>query len=187
MSDGTKLKDMTGNCRILPRSSEQGSEVTVGTMQYIPVYKDKDPVYNHSHPSHFHVELYIPENQFNDITNNLRCGKLPSGFEIRVRGMSLPTEFEYAWDVEKTPKLPIVYFWASFVAAVDYSISKESEPFKQTQEPSYYPISRADFVTLLQMIKVQSEQIEKLAEKMAWIAGGVMLIAVILAWRMFFH
>jgi hypothetical protein len=101
--------------------------------------------------------------------------------------MSLPTEFEYFGDVNETPKLPVVYFCTSFVAAVDYSISKESEPFKQTQQPSYYPISRADFGTLLQMIKVQSEQIEKLAEKMAWIAGGVMLIAAILAGRMFFH
>jgi hypothetical protein len=155
----------------------------VGAIEYIPAREDKDPVYNFSYPSHFFIELRIPENQFNDLVSNFRIGKLPSSFNVKVRGMSLPTEFEYRWDVKEFPALPIIYFGASFVAAVDYSISKESKPFKQTLEPSNYPPTRADFDNLLRIIEKKSEHLETLAAKMTWSVGGIILIAAVLAWR----
>ena len=185
LSDGTRLRDIAGNCHILPRTPDKGSNAAVGVMHHIPSFEHKDPIYDYSYPSLFRVELYLPENQFNDIVSNLRGGKLPSSFQVKVRGMSLPTEFQYEWDVKESPKLPVVYFWASFVAAVDYSINTESKAWKQTLEPSYYPASRADFVTLLQMLKTQSEQTERLAGKVAWVAIGVLCIAVVLVWRLF--
>lgn len=187
LSDGTKLKDNGGHCRIFRRTEENGHDAPVGVIQYSPAFKDKDPALGHSFPSHFDVDLYLPSDRFDDIVANLRLGQLPSSFEVRVRGMSLKTEFEYLWDVGKTPLLPIIYFYASFVAAVDDTISKENKPFKQTVKPSYYPVSQSDFTTLVETIRAQSSLIEKLAGKLDMVVFGIALVAVITIWRAIGH
>ena len=184
LSDGSKLRDLEGNCRILPRPANHGSLVSVGLLQHEPAHIDSDPVDNFSYNSHFNIHLFIPPNQFDVLVNHLRSGRLPSSFEVHVRGMSQSTEFQYQWDVKASPALPVVYFEASFVAAVDGSFAIEGKAFNKIKEPSYYPVSKADFEALLQLLKNSAERVDSLVKIVSWSGAGILLLAALILWRL---
>jgi hypothetical protein len=183
---GVKLKDMAGGCQIVPRKDDQGSTVPVGTLTYTPAFERNGDMGTVTVPAHYHLALSIPENHFNELVMNLRAGRLPTNFKIQIRGF-VYRGLEHLWDVNVSPVVPVISFSHSFVAAVDYSISTKDEPFTKTVEPSYYPATRADFVTLLELTKAQAEQTQRIAEKLAWATGGFICLVAVIVWRLLAH
>ena len=190
LKNGPHLETISGNGRIRPRTSGHGIDHPVGNLSYFGGLKAEADYGVQSLPAAYYVDLSVPEDQYNQIVSHFRQGKLPLELSVHVRGLSLPSEFQYCWDASSTPVLPIVYFTAGFLAAVDCSID-QGNVTRKFEEPPYYPTTKADFGEMLQKATINAERMKVLIGLVGWIAGGVAaiaaalaLLAVIAVWRL---
>jgi hypothetical protein len=177
-----RLGDLFGACRIDERR-DSDAKFSVGSLHYNPPHDPGDPLIGSPIPESYFLEIFLPPPLFDDIVENLRTAKLPE-INISVRGLSLPTEFSYAWDVEKAPSLPIINFDACFVTAVNHELRNEHNPFETPEEKLYFPLNKGDLAAIAQQLTRQGEWIKDLDNRLRWIVYGVGALTAFALWKL---
>jgi hypothetical protein len=143
---GSNLSQIEGGVVISPASD--GDEL--GFLEYGKAYPATED--QRAYPATYYIRVFIPDRQFDTLLGQVRAGFLPRLISIGVVGFTLPTEFEYAWDVVASPKLQLTAFDVNFSSKPDEEKKPETPAVNYTDELKFIRIVLITAVVLLLFI-----------------------------------
>jgi hypothetical protein len=114
----------------------------VGTLTYSAPSKSHDGEFNA--PASYFIDVSIPQNQFDYLFASLIAGRMPTTAALHVAGMTLPTEFEYHWDVSAKAVLDVSSVEHGIVLMADDDAPKPKF-FSEVSMSKTHPATRGDF------------------------------------------
>lgn len=173
LSTGERLQDINGRINITPQVEfPQEGEYGIGSMIFHSAKSREYP--DPSSPAMYFIEVKLPASQFAGLVESARNGRTPTSISVSARGMEIPDEFSYEWDVKASPKLHIAAINFSIPLTIGETILKEDMLIEPTQLQVF---------NLRQQVGTLAAAMQGINKKLQWLLAVMIFLVVVLIFK----
>jgi hypothetical protein len=176
LSNGKQLRDIDGSIHIYPQvESIEEETLGIGWIRFMAAPDQSvSDVYYPSRPDMYHIEVSLPSSQFSRLVEAAQNGRIPKLISVNARGMELPYESSFKWDIKSSPVLPIASISFTIPLTIGETILNEDTLI----EPTQLQVSN-----LHQEVGVLAAAIQGINKRLQWLLAVMILLVVVLIFK----
>jgi hypothetical protein len=173
LSNGKQLQDIDGSIHIYPLvETIEEDALGIGWIRFMaaPVSDMHYP----TRPDMYFIEAKLPPLQFSRLVAAVQNGRIPKLVTVDARGMELPYESAYKWDIKSSPVLPIASISFAIPLTIGETVFKEDTLIESTQ---------LQVSNLRQEVGTLGAAIHGINKRLQWLLAVMIFLALVLIFK----